>query len=231
MIEHTRPSASSSSSAKVTPPRGRPYKSLVRMVEDLFAQHGDTHRGFGYPKLEGFDARYRVYLDVTRFGPAAGLPCTMLDIGCGTGRLLDEIKASGRTKIDYTGIDLSAKLINGARAKHPEAEFVMGDPFDVETIWAANPDYVVFGGIFTCKLQMTQEQMTDYMVRLLRLAFNHCQCGLAFNVMSYHVDWQREDLFHVPFDQMAQILRANFSRNYIFRADYGLFEYTVYLYK
>ena len=87
------------------------------------------------------------------------------------------------------------------------------------------------GGIFTCKLDMTNEQMTDYMVRLLRLAFTHCARGLAFNVMSHHVDWQREDLFHVPFDRMADILQANLGRNYIFRADYGLYEYTVYLYK
>jgi SAM-dependent methyltransferase len=209
----------------------RPYHSLVHMVEELFAVHGDTHRGLGYPKADGFDARYRVYLDVTHFGPAAELPCTMLDVGCGTGRLLDEIKASAGIKIGYTGIDLSPKLIAAAKAKHPEADFVVGDPFDVDAIWAANPDYAVFGGIFTCKLQMTQEQMTNYMVRLLRLAFDHCRRGLAFNVMSHHVDWEREDLFHVPFDQMARILRANFGRNYIFRADYGLFEYTVYLYR
>ena len=71
----------------------------------------------------------------------------------------------------------------------------------------------------------------DYMVRLLRLAFTHCQQGMVFNVMSVHVDWQREDLFHVPFDQMADLLQANLNRNYVFRADYGLYEYTVYVYK
>jgi SAM-dependent methyltransferase len=216
--------------ASAAPP-GRAYKSLVKMVEDLFALHGDTHCGLGYPKREGFDTRYRVYLDVTRFGPRAGEPCSLLDVGCGTARLLDEIKASGRTDTTYTGIDLSPVLIKAALSKHPESKFIQGDPFDVDNLWSRGFDYVIFGGIFTCKLEMTNEQMTDYMVRLLRLAFNHCRRGLAFNVMSYHVDWQREDLFHVPFDRMAEILRANFSRNYIFRADYGLFEYTVYLYK
>jgi hypothetical protein len=47
--------------------------------------------------------------------------------------------------------------------------------------------------------------MTDYMVRMLRLAFAHCCRGIVFNVMSAHVDWQR--------------------------ADYGLYEYAVYVYK
>lgn len=208
----------------------RPYQSLVRMVEDLYATHGDSHRGLGYPKEEGFDVRYRIYLDLIR-AQAPRENCTLLDIGCGTARLLDLIKASGRTEIVYRGVDLSPTLIGAAQAKHPEADFVCGDPFEFDPIWAAHPDYVVFGGIFTCRLQMSVEEMTDYMIRLLRLAFTHCRRGLVFNVMSHHVDWQREDLFHVPFDRMAEILQRNFSRHYLFRADYGLYEYSVYLYK
>jgi SAM-dependent methyltransferase len=207
----------------------RPYLSLVRMVEELHDKYGDSHRGLGYPKAEGFDVRYRVYLDVIR-GAADREQCTLLDVGCGTARLLDLIKSSGRSEIRYRGIDLSPKLIAAAKKKHPDADFICGDPFDLDTVWSARPDYVVFGGIFTCRLQMSVEQMTDYMIRLLGLAFSHCRRGIAFNVMSHHVDWQRDDLFHVPFDQMAKILQTNFSRHYLFRADYGLYEYTVYLY-
>jgi SAM-dependent methyltransferase len=231
MIQQEDSSSRPAKAPKMGAPPGRPYVSLVRMVENLFTVHGDSHRGLGYPKVHGFDARYRVYLDVTRFGPAAGVPSTMVDVGCGTGRLLDEIKASSRIDIAYTGIDLSPKLLKAARTKHPDAIFIQGDPFDLEGVWAASPDYVVFGGIFTCRLEISEEQMTDYMIRLLRLAFNHCRRGIVFNVMSFHVDWQREDLFHVPFDRMAEIVRLNLSRNYIFRADYGLFEYSVYVYK
>ena len=215
---------------KADAPADRPYHSLVRMVEALYAEHGDSHRGLGYPKEEGFDVRYRVYLDVIR--PEAGrAKCTLLDVGCGTARLLDLIKASGRNEIAYRGIDLSSTLVEAAKKKHPEADFVCGDPFDRGEIWSAQPDYVVFGGIFTCRLQMSFEEMTDYMIRLLRLAFTHCRRGIAFNVMSQHVDWQRDDLFHVPFDRMAGILQTNFGRHYSFRADYGLYEYTVYLYR
>ena len=211
-------------------PSGRPYTSLVRMVEELHARYGDTHRGLGLPKEEGFDRRYHVYLDVIR-DAAAGEPCSLLDVGCGTARLLDLIKSLGKAEISYRGVDLSPQLIAAAREKHPEADFICGDPFDLPEIWKARPDYVVFGQIFTARLQMTVQEMTDYMIRLLRLAFTNCQRGIAFNVMSHHVDWQRDDLFHVPFDRMAEILQANFSRHYLFRADYGLYEYTVYVYR
>ncbi|MEQ9143011.1 MAG: hypothetical protein RLO08_01505 [Parvibaculaceae bacterium] len=52
--------------------------------------------------------------------------------------------------------------------------------------------------------------------------------GVAFNVMSTLVDWEREDLFHWPFDRMVACL-SPLTRHLTMRADYGLREYTVYL--
>lgn len=216
---------------KITgPPAERLYQPLVEAVEKSYAEHGDTYRGLGFQREGGFEVRYQVYLDVIR-GMAAQEECSLLDVGCGTARLLDLINSLGRNEISYRGVDLSPKLLKAARKKHPEADFVLGDPFDLEEIWSARPDYVVFGGIFTSRLQMSVAEMTDYMLRMLRLAFTHCRRGVVFDVISAHVDWQREDLFHVSFDQMADLLQANLNRNYVFRADYGLYEYAVYVYK
>jgi len=215
---------------KITgPPARRLYHPLVETVEKYYDEHGDTHLGLGFQTEEGFEARYRVYLEVIR-GLATREECSLLDVGCGTARLLDLIKSLGRDEISYRGVDLSPKLLEAARKKHPEADFILGDPFDLAEIWSVRPDYVIFGQIFTCRLHMSVEEMTDYMLRLLRLAFRNCRRGIAFNVMSHHVDWQRDDLFHVPFDRMADLLQHNLSRHYLFRADYGLYEYTVYVY-
>jgi SAM-dependent methyltransferase len=224
------PQASSADPSIAAPP-GRPYKSLITLVEKYFSEHGDSHEGLGYPKADGFYERYRVFLDVTKLRPDGETPVKLLDVGCATGNVLDEIKASGRTGISYRGIDLSPLMIAKAREKHPEAEFVLGDPFDLTEVWEDHPDYVILGGLFQCRLQMSQAEMTDYMVRMIRLAFMHCRRGIVFNVMSKHVDWEREDLFHVPFDEMAELVQANLNRNYVFRADYGLYEYAVYVYK
>jgi hypothetical protein len=54
--------------------------------------------------------------------------------------------------------------------------------------------------------------------------------GMAFNVMSAQVDWKRDDLFHVPFDTMASLVKARLSRHFHFRQDYGLYEFTTYVY-
>ena len=55
--------------------------------------------------------------------------------------------------------------------------------------------------------------------------------GVAFNVMSKAVDWEREDLFHLPADLLIDFLTKKLTRNFIIRNDYGLYEYTTYIYK
>ena len=55
--------------------------------------------------------------------------------------------------------------------------------------------------------------------------------GVAFNVMSKLVDWERDDLFHWGFDEMAAAVGGRLSRHIRIRADYGLYEYTVYVYR
>jgi hypothetical protein len=64
-----------------------------------------------------------------------------------------------------------------------------------------------------------------------KLVFAHAKVGIAFNVMSKHVDWERDDLYHVPFDTMATLLQSHLTRNYVFRADYRLYQYTTYVYR
>ena len=80
------------------------------------------------------------------------------------------------------------------------------------------------------RASFSQLEWRQYMLGLIKIAFSNCKRGIVFNVMSKHVDWERDDLFHVPFDELASTLRMEVSRNYIFRADYGLYEYTTYVY-
>jgi hypothetical protein len=49
--------------------------------------------------------------------------------------------------------------------------------------------------------------------------------------MSKQVDWERDDLFHLPLDVMSSFVSANLSRRFVVRHDYPLFEYTTYVYR
>jgi len=45
------------------------------------------------------------------------------------------------------------------------------------------------------------------------------------------VDWEREDLFHLSLDSLAGFLVKELGRDFVIRNDYGLYEYTTYVYR
>lgn len=91
--------------------------------------------------------------------------------------------------------------------------------------------YVVANGVLTYKADLAHHEMWEYAQRFLERAYSMARRGLAFNVMTTHLDWERDDLFHVPFDTMAAFVHETLSRNFVFRQDYGAYEYTVYVYR
>ena len=73
--------------------------------------------------------------------------------------------------------------------------------------------------------------MMEFFTSVLKKLWAKTNKGIAFNIMSKLVDWERDDLFHVSIDELGWFLKNNLSRNFVIRNDYKLYEYTVYVYK
>jgi len=86
-------------------------------------------------------------------------------------------------------------------------------------------------GVFTMKCGLSFDEMLAYFERLLGLVWSKAGRGIAFNVMSKHVDWERDDLFHLPLDTIATIVIRELTRKFVIRNDYGLYENTIYVYR
>ena len=207
------------------------YRDIVQHYEQCLAQHGDSHLGVDWPKKEDADTRYRVMLDVARFDPAPpdnAVP-SLLDFGCGAAHLWSYMLQQGFQHWKYAGLDLSEKFVALCREKFPEARFYCGDVLQ-QDIAIETVDYLIMNGVFTEKRSLSFDEMLAYAQQLLTTVFPLAKRGIAFNVMSKQVDWERDDLFHLPMDMLAQFLTKTLSRHFIVRNDYGLYEYTVYLY-
>ncbi len=48
--------------------------------------------------------------------------------------------------------------------------------------------------------------MFSFFSNSLKVLFNKTNIGIAFNLMSKHVDYERDDLFHVGYDELANFL-------------------------
>ena len=89
----------------------------------------------------------------------------------------------------------------------------------------------MLNGVFNYRGSIDSGTMLRYWEQLTAVAYQHCRRGMAFNVMSTIVDWERDDLFHLSFDVMARYLGKALSRHFVIRHDYGAYEYTTYVYR
>jgi SAM-dependent methyltransferase len=200
---------------------------IKKHYENCFIKYGDNHIGADWPKQDELYLRYDVMLAVINKNDKNS---KILDFGCGTGMLYDYILNNNITNIEYNGLDINNILIKQAKSKYLNSNFftldILYEPYKLEEY-----DYIICNGVFTEKLSLTYEEMFNFFSNSIKILFEKTKKGISFNLMSGHVDYERDDLFHVKHDILVEFLVKNLTRNYIIRNDYGLYEYTVYIYK
>lgn len=204
------------------------YMSIVRHYESCLEEYGDTCKGVDWPNEADAQTRYRVMLEVIKAHPTG--PVTLLDFGCGASHLYDYILRQRFDHIAYSGLDLSAAFINLSQRKFPSVHYYNLDILD-DSASLPEFDYIVMNGVFTEKRELSFEEMLSYFKEIVTRVFNKAKIAIAFNVMSPYVDWEREDLFHLSLDSLAGFLVKELGRDFVIRNDYGLYEYTAYVYR
>lgn len=207
---------------------GAKYHDIVAHYESCFARHGDNCRGVDWPNPTDAEVRYRVMLEVIR--EQEGVPVRLLDFGCGLAHFYEFLLRTGRAEIEYAGLDLSPDFVAACRSKYPGVSFLCADVLESKTL-VESYDYIVLNGVLTEKISLSYADMWSYAQQLLLRLFDRAEKGIAFNVMSKQVDWERSDLFHLPLGDLARFLTSELSRNFVIRNDYGLYEYTAYVYR
>ncbi len=149
----------------------------------------------------------------------------ILDLGCGLGDLYGYIQSVG-LDVQYTGIDINADLVNAARNRFPETEFIVGD-IQNENIGAF--DYVVSSSCFNLKLQ--QEDNYEFVEALLAATYRCARKGVAIDFLTSYVDFRgnpTEAFYYEP--ERVFAIAKKITRRVTLRHDYPLFEFFVYLY-
>jgi len=208
------------------------YADIVQHYENCFKLYGDCSKGVDWPNEADAVKRYQVMLELIDFDRIHTIRnrISVLDFGCGLGHLYDYMKKNN-FEFDYTGVDISEVFIKKCRKKYSDQHFLCTDILKDDSEMDKKYDYVFANGVFTEKRELTFDDMFCYVKQVLYKLYSKCNYGLAFNVMSKDVDWEREDLFHLPLSDLSRFLTGDITRDYIIRNDYGLYEYTAYVYK
>lgn len=207
------------------------YRVLQQHYEKTLQQHGANAKGMDWPNAADLDRRFQVLTSIIPPPEQRKTAVSLLDLGCGVGLLTDFLENNKLNEnLAYFGSDISEKMIEAAKSGKPQYQFEVRDV--LVTPYADNQfDYTVMNGVLTEKQGMTQEQMVGFAQRIIQSAFKASSKGIAFNVMSSHVDWKRDDLFHWELDNAVSFMVKNCSRKIRILMDYNLYEYTVHLSK
>jgi SAM-dependent methyltransferase len=215
------------------------YKNIAEYYNKAFIEYGDTPEGLAWDNQTNLDKRYEVMFDLIKPKEQSHITnSTLLDFGCGYGGFYKWLKDQTYYP-KYTGIDINRMIIEKARKLYPEQPFGVIDihndndweSFNNPVICKESYDYVVLNGVFTVKNTLAQDEMWSFMTSTLEKLWIKTNKGVAFNIMSKMVDWERDDLFHVSFDKLSRWVYNNLSSKFTIRQDYSLREFTAYVYK
>jgi SAM-dependent methyltransferase len=191
----------------------------------LYREHGDTPGAAQWSDEATQDRRLRVLCEIADLGQAS-----VLDFGCGTGRLYQLLFAD-RFAGDYVGYDVAAELIVAARKKFPSARFECRDIFADGV--GDGFDYALVSGVFNNR----HSGSNDYIYEILRLLFASVRKGLAFNALSTYVDYFDDQLNYLDPAAMFDFCKTKLSPRVVLRHDYLLkdnvipYEFSMYVYK
>lgn len=153
---------------------------------------------------------------------------SLLDVGCGYGHLAKLINED-KLCINYSGIDVVGNMIADARHNFPQYNFYLEDFLDHE---CANYDYLICNGVLTQKLSASTLEMNEFFRAFVKKMYSHANIGIAFNLMSTYVNFQRENLYYRNPSETLAWCTAELSQHVILNAACEpWFEYTVYVYK
>jgi SAM-dependent methyltransferase len=116
------------------------------------------------------------FAQIVDVGPWAG--ASVADVGCGLGDLFSYLRRKGHDVREYAGFDLSRRMVDAAREKHPDP----AARFEVRDILAHGLgdrfDYVVASGTFNLKLV----DHDRFLRRMLSAMYRDCRRAVAFNI-------------------------------------------------
>jgi ubiquinone/menaquinone biosynthesis C-methylase UbiE len=130
----------------------------------------------------------------------------VLDFGCGKGDFYGYMREKG-ISVDYCGIDINENLIELARRKLPEAEFIVMDIEERE--FKRDFDVIFVCGVFNLRIAGVEESMKNVLKKLFRL----CKEALFVNLLTYYVPQRNIELFYVKPEEILQFALTELSRS------------------
>jgi hypothetical protein len=183
--------------------------------------------------IEAVASRHQAYKDL-RYEKIAAVfsrdqAFSVHDVGFGLGHFYEFVKARYPEKtIDYSGSEVTAQFVDHCRNAHPRGKFYLRDL--AEAPFAECYDYLVFSGTFYHLAGSSAAEFNRFMRRMVSNGFACAARGIAFNLITGHVDHKTADLFYAEPAEVVAFVARKLSRFFTIDHAVPLYEYTVCVY-
>jgi len=143
-------------------------------------------------------ARFKVLAENV---PLAGK--SLLDVGCGLGDLWGFLKDQ-KIAVEYTGVDLVAKMVEAARKRHPDGLFLCTDVFQEEAFQPGQFDVVFCSGAFNLNLGNNREFLPTAVSRMLELSADQ----VVFNLLHHRARCGDRRYFYFDPEDVRSLLSS-----------------------
>ena len=127
------------------------------MSYDAFATtFSNSRKNLHWPELEYIIADMMQYT-----------PNSILDIGCGNGRFLEQAEVSGLQLREYLGIDSSEGMIGEARRLHPDHQFEVIGMQDIRAVDRSFDSFLFLASFHHLESQEERMQVLENIKKLL----------------------------------------------------------------
>ena len=194
---------------------------VARTYAASLAEHGLSSRAVGWKDERSQLLRFEKLFQVVE---SAGDAVTVNDLGCGYGAMFDFLADRLGERLEhYVGYEISSEMLETARARvrDPRASFV-ASPRPTQPA-----DYSFACGPFNVKLEASDEEWREEIEDALRALAAASRRGLAFNLLTTHVDWRESHLFYADPGLFVDFARRELGRAVTLLHDYPLHEWTI----
>ena len=152
----------------------------------------------------------------------------ILDVGCGFGDLFFFLEKKYKKKnINYTGIDISNKIINHTKKiiknKTNKPKLVCGNFYGLKM---KKYDIILSSGSMSLNINLGYNDLE----KMLRKMFNDCNYCITLNFLSSYSDYQLKKNQHFSPEKIFKIAKK-ISKKVNLIHDYDLYEFTVQIIK
>ncbi len=169
-------------------------KQVLDQIAEHYTQsledHGEVAAGVGWGTAEKHAIRFESLLQLVQ---GETEPFTVNDLGCGYGALIDELDARAHTVSQFTGYDISDKMIAAAKARYGDRA---GVSFRTTPNLETQADYSFASGIFNVRFAEDDAAWQTHIIDTLDNMNAFSTRGFAFNLLTSHVDWKAPDLYY-----------------------------------